>query len=481
MKNRKTAFVAVAVINFIMVLAYNLLTPYMSDDLWYDMGVMKPLSELLSQTAEAYMTWGGRSIADFLLRLSFCFPKPVFDIFNSLMFTAFSLLLYKNIDGRKRFDAFIYALTCLMLWLFAVSFDQTILWVSGACNYLWTGVIILAFVTLYRVKLTGLNYANVDSSAEDVKQGDGSPRTEASAVSNGLGVNGIIFATAMFILGLLAGWCNENTSGGAFLLALIYSVLYIKRVVGRKSIPLWAITGLIGCAAGLILMVVAPGNRVRGAERLADEEQTGLLMYVGRLLKINDALVRNFAVIFCILVILTVYLILKGRKAADLKDVFIYTGVAVVTSYALIMTTIPMDRAFFGAGIFLMIALIQAVVLIPKEDVYVGTLKYASVVVMAVFLMMQYLSCGADLYRIKRELAERDEYVASEKAKGYYDLIIPQLRPQWNNRYTYIYNDGNDVGDSADDYGNKIYESYYELNSLRGLPREEWEEWVAKQ
>ncbi len=469
LKNGRSLFWIVVCINFIMILTFNFLTPYMSDDLWYDIGVLKSPAELLQGSVNAYMTWTGRNVADFLLRLSFCMPKWLFNIINSALFITLTLLIYANIDRRKKNDVTVYGYVMLFMWLYAVSFDQTILWVSGACNYLWTANIIMAFVTVYRVKMCGLKPSPSDgSSPGGANTGD---RISKSAA-------GYLPAVGMFFLGLLAGWGNENTSGGAFLIALTFTLIarYAgSRESGKSKLPLWSVTGLIGSVIGMIIMVTAPGVRVRASERLAEENQTGMMAILGRLLKINDAVTANLSILLCITIVLIIYLKLKGKTFSELKDICIYLCASVITAYVLILTTVPMDRALFGAGLFLIIACIQAIMLIPEDDTIVTTAKYGFLVIMALSFFVQYLSSAADLYRIERELNERDEIVAQFKGEGNLNATLPRLRPDWDNRYTYIYSNGNDVDEEEGSYGNSIYAEYYGLKSVRGIPREEWD------
>lgn len=446
---RSIVFCTIVLINFIMVLAYNILTPYMSDDLWYDHGVMRSLSEIIRDQIEDHMTWSGRDVAHLILKISFCFPKAVFNIVNSLMYVTLSVLAYLNIEGKKKWDFCLYGIIMLLMWFYVVDFDQTILWVSGACNYLWTGTIILGFVTVYRLGLL-----NASKEPHDT-------RTNVK----------IVQIAGMFILGLLAGWGNENTSGGAILLVLILLIdAYIRRKREDREFcsEAWSIVGIVGAVIGLILMVTAPGNRIRGAERIAEEEQTGLMALLGRLLKINDAVLHNFGVLLCIIILLSVYLILKGKSIYDMRYVFIYAGIALITSYVLILTAVPMDRALFGGGILLIIASVQAVVYIPNEDIYMNSIKYSLMIIAVLYLSFEYLSCGADLMRIIRELDERQQMVDEEKRVGNYDLELPMLTEEWNNRFTFIYH-YNDITEETDSYGNEIYKVYYDLNSVRGV------------
>ncbi|WP_320911860.1 DUF6056 family protein, partial [Eisenbergiella porci] len=93
-------------------------------------------------------------------------------------------------------------------------------------------------------------------------------------------------------LGVLAGWCNENSSGGGLLMVLLCLGFYLyeqkKNNAGSgRLLKPWMVTGLIGQAVGLAFMVLAPGNAVRAAAR--EEEHSGLLGYMARFQKITLA------------------------------------------------------------------------------------------------------------------------------------------------------------------------------------------------
>lgn len=64
----------------------------------------------------------------------------------------------------------------------------------------------------------------------------------------------------MAILGVAAGWCNENTSGGAVLIILGYIYITYRK---KKPLQLWMFSGLVGTIFGLFMMASAPGNAIR--------------------------------------------------------------------------------------------------------------------------------------------------------------------------------------------------------------------------
>ena len=86
-----------------------------------------------------------------------------------------------------------------------------------------------------------------------------------------------------------------------------------------------------------------------------------------------------------------------------------------------------------------------------------------------------YCAEGANLARILREVHERESYILEQTAQGNYDLTVPMLRPQFETKYSFMYQ--NDVDEDPESWGCTIYCNYYGLNSLVGVPREEWTEY----
>ncbi|HFZ4940060.1 TPA: DUF6056 family protein, partial [Enterococcus faecalis] len=67
----------------------------------------------------------------------------------------------------------------------------------------------------------------------------------------------------MFFLGIVAGWCNENTSAGIILIASGYMLVY--KFVNRAKIEKWMKTGVLGLTIGFIIMMSSPGNKIRSS------------------------------------------------------------------------------------------------------------------------------------------------------------------------------------------------------------------------
>lgn len=456
-KHRKAIFYIVLGAAVCMLLAYTILTPYMSDDYFYmfEAGKADSLWDLVKQQYGEYLSNSGRVVGQFNIRLMLSVDKWVFNIINSGMFAALVLLMYHNVKRKSKYDIFVLLLIIVFLWRYAVSFGQTMLWICGACNYLWGSVFILGFVTFYRYFL---------EKADNMKKQ-------------------WTIAILAFFFGVLAGWCNENTSGGGLLLVLMFAINFMwdRKREGKRFIYPFMITGVAGMCCGLLGMLTAPGVRNR-SQMMSEEEYTGLLGLLSRFYKLTVTVKDLFFDLFVILAIVTVILVLqkKIRGWTDIRrhESVLFFVAAAATSYALILISAATDRAHFGAGIFLMIAILQGIVDCDKEFT-VQAARYSLLSVLCIWLFFTYMENLVNLARIYREENERIEMIKADKADPNGDgiVIVPRLREEFANPYSNAHL--SDMTDDKEYWINIFYEIYYDVGNITAIPRDEWEELYA--
>ena len=456
---RKRLFIFSVIMCFVTVFIYEALTPMLMDDLPYSKEVSQAGSffDLFAQEYNQYMTWIGRSVAHFMLRVCMFIDihtfggRTFFNIIASAVFTLLTVLVYLNVDSKIRYNVKNYLLGVLLIWLYGVSFGQTVLWEDGACNYLFTTTIVMAMVTAFR-------------------------KSYRRSIS-GDNATGLKKTFGFFILGLFAGWCNENTSGGLILLMIILICYY-------KKVFVWTISAVIGSVTGFGLMLLAPGNKVR--MQYMYEKYEGLSAWAPRFLKITLVIKDEFLVLLIALAILLVFLWVQGKQFEDMKEMLLFTFIFFATSYCLILTATPQERVFFGPGIFLIVALVQGYANIdpgpanPESVRYVifKTMKLGLVSAMLVYMTFTYIECGANLARIYREEQKRYNYLEQKSAEGVTDIEVPMLYPQFNNKYTAAYDC--DVTDNVDDdmyWINELIANHYGFNTVLGVDPDTWEEY----
>ena len=450
-RSRKILFRILIAINFIMITVYLFLTPTMSDDVIYMDEVARANSffDIFVQEYNQYMTHTGRSVAHIILRtFLYIGSKPLFNIAASAVFTLLSVLIYLNVDHRKKYDIRLYAGIMGLAWLMEPTISNSVLWETGACNYLFTGTIVLLYITLFRQAL----------------------QREKKTV----------FAAGMFILGLLAGWCNENTSGGVILFSIM--MLVIGLAVNKKPsfIKPWMITGLIGNLAGFIIMIIAPGNANRRAA--AHEEHSGLLALIARFLKISNNIKDYYLVLVLAYIVLMIFIAVKCSGRDDFikkAGTMILFGIMfLATDYALIAVPYSQLRTYFGGWIFLTIGIMEGFAVVfncEYKDSAMQALSLSLVTCAMVILTFTYIEQGANLARIKREFDEREVWYRQQYAAEEYVVEAPMLRPDWHSRYTMAYE--SDITEDKFNWMNLAYAEHYNLYYIIGTDRETWTEY----
>lgn len=246
MKNKKSWIVIFLV--FLFMLIFNYLSPisfgddYVYSFVWTGQSIYKPLppdvvrvacwEDLFRSQWSHYFTWGGRTVAHVLAQFFLWKGKTLFNIANALISVLLVFELYWCINKGKvtfQFDCRTVIWIFFLLWACTPGFGVVFFWITGACNYLWTNVILLGFLLPYFGK-----YYN----------------SERILCANR-------FHAAFFLIaGVLSGWTNEN-SVCWILLVLAEFIFYCKQ---HNTLEIWMVSGFIGLLTGYALLMLAPGN-----------------------------------------------------------------------------------------------------------------------------------------------------------------------------------------------------------------------------
>ncbi len=449
-KVRKKLFYAVAIVNFIMITIYEFLTPTMSDDVIYADAVAEANSffDLFVQEYQHYMGHTGRNVAHIILRIFlYIGNKGVFNIAAGLVFTLLSLCIYACVDYKKSYDLRVYIGILILLWMFDPAISNNVLWETGACNYLFTAAIMFSYLSLYKRAY--------------LRDRNSTP----------------LFIAGMFVLGLLAGWCNENSSGGVIFIVLLFMFLKWKKTKSFTGFKAWMVSGLVGNVIGFLILILSPGNRSRA--EMADEAHTGLLALAARFLRVTLTLKDNYLLLMLVFVVIAIAIGYRaGKTEAFLKassSMFLFGLAFLVTSYVLIVVPDSQLRTYYCASLFLMTGIMNGFGWMVnegfKEDL-MQILATSLVTVLSVIFLFTYIEQGANLARIKREFDEREAYCREMAAKDEMVIEAPMLRPEWESRYSMAY--VSDICEDKFNWLNISYALHYGLWYITGVDRESW-------
>lgn len=335
-----------------IVAFFNYMKPLSSDDYFYafiwpegvklngilpaDAARISCLKDIYKSVKEYYFIWGGRLPAQSLMTFFVWQGKPLFNIFNSFMFILLIAEIYwLSHEGRVdlKIDYSYIVWIFFALWSFNVGFNDTVLWMSGSCTYLWMMVIVLAFLTPYVRNY----YDNKTYSNHSLK-----------------------LIIGMFTMGFLSG-CSFESAIFWIILFLSYWLYLCKK---KNCLQGWQVSGYIGLCLGYMTLFISPGNYAR----LASEHANDSFFMSSEALMSNvaeNAVILTFHLFPWYFLIRFLYCyyrekrkILKNNKTADSYVNFIKVCAALAFSCGVVQFLIPSGgyRTSFVNLIFLTIA-----------------------------------------------------------------------------------------------------------------------------
>ena len=301
--SKKITAAIILLIILAVMLELNHLMPLHRDDYDYSMiwktgEHLNSLSDVFESTWRHYFEHGGRAFTVFCLSLFLWIGKFAFDVANALMFTALIVLIYLHARREINFDEpKILTAAGVLAWLCLPHFGEVAIWKSGSTVYLWSAVPAALFLLPYNLNLAGTkNFGN-----------------------------SIIFAAAMFLLGIIAGCSVENLAVTVTLLTAAAGFYFYK----KNSLQLWMILGTAGNILGLIILLAAPGNFVRYDAQGAGK---GILMHIG-----NQFAGNGEMLLFLLPLILLLVCAFGKKKFSNAetsnKKIFIVTGILILSYF----------------------------------------------------------------------------------------------------------------------------------------------------
>ena len=299
---------------------------------------VRRIKDLIRSQVSHYLTWSGRTIGETMNQLILMRDdKRLYDVLNTAAIMTQVFLCFLAAGGNikkqgKELTPCLAALLCGGYYLCTPHIVVTSFWTTGAMNYSWPGLFQSAFLLPYSKEIRG----------EKVR----------------------ISKAMMAFLGILAGWSNEAGGGMSLLLSgasAFFSVM-------KKEASDWKTAGLIGCAAGYALLMLAPGNfkRLKAEEEFYDsytpdpldpgslppEYDYSLQMFIHHL---RNGFTSTFLRLLPLQLPVAEYLLQDGKKDPVIKK---YLGVLEaaalsVPSILMLSPQFPKRAAYFSGPLML--------------------------------------------------------------------------------------------------------------------------------
>lgn len=425
---RVLIFFSIIGVNFFLIYLLNINTHLTADDFCYSFinnsnTRVSNILDIINSQITHYFNWGGRSVVHFLAQLFLLIGKPIFNIINSIAYIAFILLIYHHRNNIKSYNSILFVFINLLVWFFIPTFGQTILWLTGSCNYLWGSLLILCMLVIYRKHY-------IKKCVKD----------------------NIINCILIFLLGILAGWTNENTAAGMIVIIISYLFLYKRNYY---VIPKWSIIGLIGSIIGFVVMILAPGNFIRAD--YFKQEGSMLEIYLDRLNEITlDGMNHLLPLIFIIIVLISFNIYFK----INISDSIIYVIGGIVAMYSMILSPIFPDRAWFGIVVYFIISICILYANLDLNHELIKTMSLLILITSLILFFYDYKNTYHDISSSYNQCIKREQYILEQKKLGNLDIICNKIEIKTK--------DGtfNDINKDKEYWINSAVANYYDLNSI---------------
>ncbi len=297
-KRRLIRFSIFAIILFcvyLLMFYWNYKTPYLDDD--FSLANLS-FSEIIKAGIGDYFHWNGRFFGQSFARVLLMHGVFFGSILSSLGFIIMTYLTSILVKGVTRYDISFtrVMLVIFSIFLFTPGFSTVYLWKTGVGNYLITLVMDL----LYLVLVMNDN-------------------------------NSKIVITISCLVGFIAGWGNENTSGAIILIIILQ---LIDSYYHNHKMPIKKALSVFFVFVGFIFLLMSPGSaeRARTLHSYFAMSITDRLWY-GLSLQMNFFTKQiQFVVFMCVVILITVFAYFYWKDNPHLIDGIIF----IVASFAAI-------------------------------------------------------------------------------------------------------------------------------------------------
>ena len=383
----------------------NLLMPFVADDYSYkfiwdgagngnlldsiDPNRLQPvqsLGDIFYSQWQHYFSWGGRSVAHVFVQFFVNHEKIFFDAANTFVFAALVILLFKIGTGLPLREMKKSYLLMILAGIYFCAPSQiiTMIWTTGACNYLWMSALELLFLLPFAETYHRKKFLTPNSS---------------------------------FLIAFLAGWSIEP--GAA--VTIFVTFMFILHFYKEKNLQLWMKFSFVFLLIGFAILILAPGNFHRSE-------------LINATTNLRANFFDGFLPVFLREAILFVPIIFYFVKAKTSPEVtkFILTFAAASVLSLLVMMCSPIfpERAGFPSTIFLLVASLAAL----KEILPLVKVPINAVIIFCGVWLMSLVGCLYVEYNFAAQVEARIKIAAAHVNDDL--IIVPPIElPAWSEKF----------------------------------------------
>lgn len=448
-KGKYAKYLLICVTAFAAVLILNHFTIYTGDDYMYhfffEQGKVTDSSRWLSGITDIplsmynhYNWFNGRIVAHSIVQFFMLFDKKVFDVCNSTVFLATGFLLLLNIQpAYKKWKPWHLGIIFLVMWLCLPDFGLSVLWVSGAVNYLWMTMFLLAFMLPYRVY---------------------------HECGCGKGKNSFLKAVFMIPLALICGWSSENSGGAVIGLIFLINLIWLYE---KRKIPAWSISGFLAACAGFWFLLKAPSSSAKMSTEFTIE------VFLKRMRELIGFSYHYILLLYIVFLIISVIFI-KNRMRESRQWVqdmavpcaYMLSGIASVV--VLIASPVIMGKSWIWAVCAAVCATGMVFRKLAEDQWYLKDRLFKGLVcVLIIWAIWNYADAYHSLTKTCSEFQIQVNEIQMQKEAGIGDVTIPLLS-ETESIYNPVKKTPN-VSLDKDYWFNKWMALYYGVNSITGV------------
>lgn len=428
----------VFILVFLTILVFNFLTPLVSDDYIFSFDVsdegnrVSSFHDIKLGLIRHWNHANGRILPHLFVYLFLMVPKPLFNCINSFICLMLVYEFFSFTKSDNNVKNIILLLTEIFsLWCFSPAFGDTVLWLTGSCNYLWGAVLYLFILfCLYRFICDEQSW----------------------------GKKPIVYIT-LIILSFIAGGYSEN--GACSMIFMVLLIILWLKVSGRK-VPLWLVLALAFMTVGFCIMASAPAIK---AGRMSERNFSVLAKNIKNCIKTTKEYALIPLLIYAFL--LSVAIVKKVNTPQIIFSAVLVAGGLVSVAVFAVAVYIPL-RSLHLIILYTLLASSLLIAELWEKDCIQLNASILSII--TVLFLFSFTTNGGEIISVGLQSYTRKSLIAEAHKAEVEDIFLPVLMS--DSPYTAV--TWEELSDSSDEWYNDLLAKYYDFNTVTGVLNEQF-------